>query len=132
MLLDEMNSVADDALENLRRIFSVKQFQNFKRQQKHSVQRHMSEVQHEVQTQQAASTEDIDHVRHELSQSLAGGSHYQNLFMLNFALRTLTGVLLFPARSHMLVSSVILTCTFDVCALRTILSASDTKPHALP
>ena len=44
------------------------------------VPRHLSEVQQEVQVQQVASWEEVEHMRHELTQSLAEGSHYFNLF----------------------------------------------------
>ena len=42
------------------------------------VRRHLSEVQQEVHAQQIASGEEFDRLRHELSQSPAEGSHYQN------------------------------------------------------
>ena len=46
---------------------------------------------------------------------------------LNFARRAPPVVLLFPASSAMLVTFVILTCTFDAGALRIMLTGSDTK-----
>ena len=47
----------------------------------HGVRRHLSEVQQEVRVQQVGSREEVENLRHELSQSqsLAEGSHYQNL-----------------------------------------------------
>ena len=39
------------------------------------VQRHLSEVWQEVQIQQVASGEEVDILRHELSQSLPEGPH---------------------------------------------------------
>ena len=42
------------------------------------VRRHLSEAQHEVQVPRFASGEEVEHLRHELSQSLAEGSYYQN------------------------------------------------------
>ena len=52
--------------------------------------------------------------------------------VLNFAHRTRPFLVLFPASTRMLVSFVILTCTLGVCALRFMLSGSDTKPCARP
>ena len=49
------------------------------------------------------------------------------VLVLNFAHRTPLFGLLFPPISHMLVSLVIFTCTFDVCARRSVLSGLDTQ-----
>ena len=87
MSLDEMKSVADDALENQRTVKHQQHFKGIKdkvighlSECQQSNQRHLSEVQHEVRVQQVASTKEVEHLRHELSQSFAEGSHYQNLF----------------------------------------------------
>ena len=88
-LLNEMDSVADDALENQRRSLLNEATAELRRHQrpshKHlqehqqSVRRHLSDFQQEVQVQKVASSEELEILRHELSQSLAEGSHYQNL-----------------------------------------------------
>ena len=46
----------------------------------HGVWHHLPEDQQQVQVQQVASNEVVEFLRHELSQSLAEGSHYQNLY----------------------------------------------------
>ena len=44
------------------------------------VRRLLSEVQQKVQVQHVASRQELDNLRHELSQSLGEGSHCQNLY----------------------------------------------------
>ena len=81
--------MASDALENQRRSFldeAARENQRHQRQSHEDLQscqqgvgRHLSDVQPEVKVQQVASSEEVEDWRHELSQSLAEGSHYQNL-----------------------------------------------------
>ena len=86
-----MNSVARDALENHKRNLLIEansEIQRHKKKSRESLQeyqqsvpRHLSEVQQELQVQQVARRwEEVDILRHELSQSLAEGSHYQNMY----------------------------------------------------
>ena len=86
----EMQSVTCDALENLRRNLLIEataelqwrqtQSREHLQEYKQCVQRHFSEVQQQVHVQQVARREEVEILRHELSRSLAEGSHYQNLF----------------------------------------------------
>ena len=90
ILLDEMRGVASDALENRRRNLLSEATAELQKQHRQSheqlqeyrqrVQRHLSEVWQEVQIQQVASGEEVDISRHELSQSLPAGPHYQYLY----------------------------------------------------
>ena len=89
VLLDEMRGVAGDALENRRRNLLSEATAELERQQRQCheqlkgyrqrVQRHLSEIRQEVQIQQFASREEVDILRHELSQSLPERPHYRNL-----------------------------------------------------
>ena len=88
--LNEMQSVAGDALGNQRiglideataelprhQMQCHEHLQGYQR----DVRRHLSEVRHQVQAQQVARKENVEHLRHELSHSLADGSRYQNLY----------------------------------------------------
>ena len=56
------------------------ELQMHQKEYQQSVRRHVSEAQQEVQVQQVASREEVDMFRHELSQSLAEGSHCEILF----------------------------------------------------
>ena len=86
----ETRSVAGESLENQRRSLLSEATADLPRHQRHSRKhlqeyqqggrRHLSEVPQKVQVLQVASgEEEVEKVRHELSQSLAEGSHYQNL-----------------------------------------------------
>ena len=77
MSLNEMNSVAGDALENLRRSLLSEATAELQRQSREHLQeyqqgvrRHMSEGQQEVQVQQGASREEVENLRREFSLSL--------------------------------------------------------------
>ena len=80
-LLNEMNCVASDELENKRRSSLNEATTELERHQRQrhehlqdchqSVRRHVSEVQHQVQVQQVARKEEVEHLRHELAQCLA-------------------------------------------------------------
>ena len=80
--LNEMHSDASNALENQRRSLLSDATPELQRHQKQShehlqeYQRHLSEVQQEVQVQQIASAEEVEHLRHEVSQYLVEGSPY--------------------------------------------------------
>ena len=92
MLLDEMNSVAGDALEwkSREEACSVEQIQNFRRHERQNhehlqeyqqdVERHLAEVQNEVQSHQIASREESKNMRHELTQSLFEEARRQTLY----------------------------------------------------
>ena len=87
--LNEMQSVAGDALGNQRiglideataelprhQMQCHEHLQGYQR----DVRRHLSEVRHQVQAQQVARKENVENLRHEVSQSLAERSRYQNL-----------------------------------------------------
>ena len=74
-----MESVASDALENQRRSLLFGAPAELKRHERHGhehmqeyrqgVWNHLSEVQQEVQIQQVTSREEVEILRHELSQS---------------------------------------------------------------
>ena len=80
-LLKEMISVASEALDNQRRSLLHEATTQLQRHQRQShehllgyqwtIRRHLSEVQQEVQIQQVASREEVETMRHELSQSLS-------------------------------------------------------------
>ena len=88
--LNVINAVAGDALQNHKRSLrnaATTELQRHRRpshdhlqENQQGVRRHMSEVRQEVQVHQVASGEEVDILRHELSQSLAAGSPYQNLY----------------------------------------------------
>ena len=86
ILLNEMTSCACAALENQGRSVlseATAAVQMYQKEYQQSVRRHVSEAQQEVQVQQVASREEVDMFRHELSQSLAEGSHCEILFTTN-------------------------------------------------
>ena len=86
LLWDDLNCVAGDAVENqtrhlLREAGSEHQrHRTLNQKYQQEVQRHVSEVLNEVHSQQVASREGVDILRHELSHSPAEGTHYQNLY----------------------------------------------------
>ena len=86
MLLNEMNGVAGDVVENQRTNVLKEanaERQRHQRQSQQHLQAYQQDVQHqlseenEVQSHLVASREEVNMVRHELSQSPAGGTQYQ-------------------------------------------------------
>ena len=89
-LLDEMDGVAGDALESHGRSLLNEATTERQRHQRQGhehllecqqgARRFLSEVQQKVQIPQVTSRKEVETLRHELSQSLAEGSHQQNMY----------------------------------------------------
>ena len=79
VLLNEMSSVVCPMKQRQKFTGIQGKVTNICKKYQQSVQHHVSEVQTEVQFQLVASGEEVDYLRHELTQCLVEGSHYQNL-----------------------------------------------------